>query len=240
MDNELAIGFRERLTKAFEASDFQSHRSLSHAAGWSESRINRIITGQFDNSKDGPGFFGLVKICQVLHVTTDYLAGVEKWSKSNPTTTLNAVNFLDSIAAGHSPPTIKSLMHAYVRSGHRLEAFSSFMDYCDVYGLPTSEDRRVTVHSVGKKSLSALRMGENNHVILQDAYDQASPEFQEQIFSSHLRAYQAGITVEPDSIDQVMENRPVHVKIDYIRVAMRLKDASGQEYIVIFCELIPQ
>lgn len=96
------------------------------------------------------------------------------------------------------------------------------------------------VLQVGDKSLAALRMGEASALVLQEAYETASEAFQEQVFQSHQRAYELGMTVEPDSIDQRMENRPVHVKIDYVRVAMRLHDADGTERILIYCELIPQ
>jgi len=140
----------------------------------------------------------------------------------------------------HSTPTIKSLIRSYVRSGHRLEAFQKVMPYCDLYTAPDPDSHTVKVLQVGEKSLAALRMGEASSLVLQEAYNTATPEFREQVYTSHKRAWDLGLTVEPDAIDQRMENRPVHVKIDYIRVAMRLSDASGAEYILIYCELIPQ
>lgn len=240
MEKDLAKDFRDRFTRAFEASEFTSQRALSIASGWSESRINRIMTGQFDNSKDGPGFFGLIRACEQLGVTPDYLAGISKFGKSDPGAALNAVSFLESMSQDHSTPTIKSLIRSYVRSGHRLEAFQKVMPYCDLYAAPDPESHRVKVLQVGEKSLAALRMGEASALVLQEAYNTATPEFREQVYISHKRAWDLGMTVEPDSIDQRMENRPVHVKIDYIRVAMRLSDASGSEYILIYCELIPQ
>ncbi|MEP0155227.1 hypothetical protein [Pseudophaeobacter sp.] len=240
MTNDLAITFRERLSQAYEASDFTSHRDLSLASGWSETRINRILTGQFDHSKDGPGFFGLVRVCQKLGITTDYLAGVKKWRQSNPGVTMDAVSFLQSVSQEYSPPNLKTLIRSYVRSGKRIEAFTPFLDYCDIYEVPDQETRQVTVRSVGAKSLAAMRMGEASAVIMQEAHDQASRSFQEQIFSAHLRAFNAGMTVEPDSIDQRMENKPIHVKIEYIRLTMRLADADGKECMLNYCELIPQ
>lgn len=240
MDSDLPKKFRERFTKAFEASDFNSQRALSIASGWSESRINRIVTGQFDNSKDGPGFFGLIRSCEQLGVTPDYLAGINKFNHSEQATALNAANFLQSISQDLGAPSIKSLIRTYVRSGHRLEAFRNFLPHCDVYDVPDQENQRVNILEVGEKSLAALRMGEASALVLQEAYDVAPPAFQKQVYESHLRAYELGMTVEPDAIDQRMENRPVHVKIDYIRVAMRLHDANGTERILIYCELIPQ
>lgn len=240
MNDPLPELFRSRLEQAFNASKYTSHRDLSLAAGWSETRINRILTGQFANSKDGPGFFGLVRVCQKLGITTDYLSGVQKWRQSNPSTTLNAVAFLQSVNQEMTPPSLKALIRAYVRSGKRIEAFQPFLEYCDIYEVPNPKTRKIVVRSVGDKSLAALRMGEASAVIMQEAHDQAPPEFQEQIFSAHERAFNAGMTVEPDSIDQRMENRPIHVKIEYIRLTMRLADAAGKECVLNYCELIPQ
>ena len=240
MDQNLPRNFRERFVRAFEASSFNSQRALSIASGWSESRINRIITGQFDNSKDGPGFFGLIRACEQLGVTPDFLAGINKFQKNDASMALNAASFLESVSQDMSTPSIKSLIRTYVRSGHRLEAFRKFKPYCDIYDVPNDTDRKVRVLEVGERSLAALRMGEASELVLQEAYNTASEAFQEQIYLSHRRAFDLGMTVEPDTIDQRMENRPVHVKIDYIRVAMRLHDATGAERILIYCELIPQ
>lgn len=240
MTNSFAVTFRERLNQAFEASKFSSHRDLSLASGWSETRINRILTGQFDHSKDGPGFFGMVRVCQQLGITTDYLSGIQKWRQSNPGTTMDAVTFLQSVSEEYSPPSLKSLIRAYVRSGKRVEAFAPYLDYCDIYEIPDTSTRKVVVRSVGSKSLAAMRMGEGSPVIMQEAYDRAPIEFQEQIFTAHQRAYEAGMAVEPDAIDQRMENKPIHVKIDFLRLTMRLSDADGKECMLNYCELIPQ
>lgn len=240
MSNQYAVAFRERFQKAYDNSDFTSYRSLSLASGWTASRIHSILTGHFDNSVHGPGFFGLARTCQQLGVTPDYLAGINKWQMSQPSTDLNAMTLVNSLKSAEAAPSIKELMRLYVRSGHRLEAFKDHIERCDIYELPDLETRKVKVRAVGNKSLAALRMGESNALILQEAYDAASAEFQEQIYLSHERALNCGITVEPDAIDQMMNNKPVHVKIDYIRVAMKLTDAAGQGCILVYCELIPQ
>jgi len=97
MTQTFSIAFRERFQKAFEASDFDSYRSLSLATGWSESRIQRIISGQFDNSKDGPGFFGISRVCQLLKITPDYLAGIHRWEHANPSQNPSQMLLLNSL-----------------------------------------------------------------------------------------------------------------------------------------------
>lgn len=239
MSKSLPLEFKRRFLEAYENSEYTSHRQLSLDIGWSESRINRIITGQFDDSKDGPGFFGLVRACERLGVTPDYLAGIHKWSQPSSDSTLNAVNLLKSVNKENKPPEIETMMGLYVRSGARLEAFLKHKDYFDLYEAPNTDTQRIKCTHVGAKSLSALRMGEGNPVILQEAYDKAPAPFQQRIFDSHLRAYEGGLTVEVDAIDERMENKPVHVKIDYIRVAMSLSDVNGDQHLLIFCQLIP-
>jgi len=245
MPQSFSVAFRNRFKKAFEASEFTSYRSLSLATGWSESRIQRIISGQFDDSKDGPGFFGINRVCEQLKITPDYLAGIHRWkdpaTESRPTAadTLNATMFLQAIAEEHQPPSVKQLVRMHTRAGGRIEAFSNHLDYCDAYNMPDHEKRLVQIRSVGLKSLAALRMGEANPLLLQDAFNVATPELRERIYSLHCRTIDRGITIEPDSIDERMSNHPVHVKIDYLRVSMKVTDQDGTESILIFCELIP-
>ncbi|WP_413219110.1 hypothetical protein [Tritonibacter mobilis] len=241
MGNQFAVDFRKRLETAFQSSKYRSHRALSlEVDGWSETRVNRILSGQFDESKDGPGFFGIVQVCEKLGITPNYLAGVTNWKQPDDATQMNAVSYLEAFKQGHEAPTVEAMSRAYMRSGARIEAFEPFSDYFDVYEAPDFENQKVTALRVGKKSLAAMRMGVANHVVMQEAYDLAPPAFQQQIFEAHKRAFEAGMTVELDAIDERMENRPVHVKIDYLRVAMKVTDAKNQPYILVYCQLIPQ
>lgn len=245
MSIDFPVEFRERFERAYKASSFESYRSLSLASGWSESRIQRIMKGQFDNSKDGPGFFGIARVCQQLKITPDYLAGIHRWKEcdSQPAASnnakLNASQFLQVFEDEHSPPTIKQLVHTYSRSGARIEAFGKHLDYFDTYDLPDHNSRLIQIRDVGSKSLSALRMGEANPLLLQEAFNAASDQLREKIYDHHCRTIDQGICIEVDSINEAMSNHPVHVKIDYVRVSMKVKDHQGQESILIFCELIP-
>ena len=245
MSQTFSVAFRHRFQKAFEASDFSSYRSLSLATGWSESRIQRIITGQFDDSKDGPGFFGISRVCQHLNITPDYLAGVHRWEfakeGSQPTAadTLNASMLLQLVEEKHQPPSVKQLTRTYVRSGGRIEAFSKFLDYCDIYDIPDHGNRLIKIRTVGPKSLAALGMGEANALLLQEAFDAATPELKEHFYDLHCRTIDAGILIGPDTIDEKMTNHPVHVKIDYLRISIKVTDLNGAESILVFCDLIP-
>jgi hypothetical protein len=245
MQNNFSAEFRARFERAYEASDFESYRSLSLASGWSESRIQRIMKGQFDNSKDGPGFFAIARVCQQLKITPDYLAGIHRWKESNtppkapPNASLNASQFLQVFAEEHKPPTIKHLVHTYTRSGARIEAFGKLLDYCDIYDLPDHERGLIQIREVGSKSLSALRMGEANPLLLQEAFNAASDHLRQKVYDHHCRTIDRGVCIEIDSIGEAMSNHPVHVKIDYLRASMTVKDHQGQESILIFCELIP-
>ncbi|MGR3813429.1 MAG: hypothetical protein ACU0AU_05005 [Cognatishimia activa] len=240
-DDNLPVRFRERLEEAFKDSPFTSYRQLSVASDLSVSRIHRLLSGQHDNSKDGPGFFSVIRICENLGITPDFLAGIsEKWKNATPGQTMEAITLIDSLTKSFDRPTTKELARLYMRSGQRIEAFEQYMDYFDVYEALDFESRRVKIRSVGDKSLSTIRMGKSSEVILQDAYDNASPEFQEKIFAGHERGWNSGFLCEVDSINERVPNRPVHVKIDFLRVAMRVTDAEGSETLLIFCELLPQ
>lgn len=240
MTNPFAIEFRERFTRAYERSDYTSHRGLSLETGWSESRVNQIITGFFDHSEAGPGFFGTARACKLLGITPDYLAGIEKWQDHRPAATINALSLVNSVSTEMDRPTVAGMIRRYVRSGQRIEGFTDVLGHCDIYENPHTTKGRAVVRSVGDKSLSALRMGVASVETLQTAYDEAADDFRRRIHEGHRRAFDAGILVEPDAIDERMTNKPVHVKIDYIRAAMRLTDADGKECLLVYCEIIPQ
>ncbi|MBY6055407.1 hypothetical protein [Leisingera daeponensis] len=240
MDEDFAVGFRKRFEAAYEASAYTSHRQLSIDVGWSEARASRIVGGHFDNSRDGPGFFGIVRACEKLGITPDYLAGISKWREPGEAAQLNALTFLQAMEQMHKAPDVEAMSRAYMRSGARLEGFDEFRDYFDLYEAPDMEAGVVKAVHVGAKSLSAMRMGVANHIVLQEAYDRAPAEFQKRIFEAQKRACEAGMTIELDSIDERMANRPVHVKIDYLRVAMKVTDANEKPHVLIYCQLIPQ
>ncbi len=242
MKNQFAVAFRDRFNTAFQDSDYTSLRALSNDSNLSDSRVHAIVSGGFDDSPHGPGFFSLVRLCENLGVTPDYLAGIsDKWRSPSPGQALNAMALLDSISIDFARrPTIKELSHLYLRGGQRIEAFQAHMDYCDIYAPLNLETRRVKITATGPKSLSTVRMGQSSPAILQHAYDNAPEAFQEKIFAGHERAWNAGFLCEVDSIDERVPNKPLHVKLEYIKVSMRLQDAEGNECLALFCEPLPQ
>lgn len=238
MSQELAVLFRERLSDAFERSDFKSHRALSQAAGLGDSRVHRIIKGQFDDSKDGPGFFNVVRLCQQLSVTPDYFAGVQKWGSSEADTDESASIFIERFTQQGNRPSTKEVARRYVRGGARVEAFTDLKDYYDLYEPP--HEQTIKVIHVGSKSLAGQRIGGSNPALLQACFDQAPDSLKAKIYDAQVKAFAAGYVCEPDYINEMYEPLPMQVKIDYLRSSMRVADADGREFLLLFAELIPQ
>ena len=69
----LQEGLQKRFVQAMRASRFDSLTLLSKESGCSPSRAAKIARGDFLNSKDGPGAFGLWRMAQNLSTTLDEL-----------------------------------------------------------------------------------------------------------------------------------------------------------------------
>lgn len=237
---ELPVIFKDRLTQAFKRSSFRSHRALSTASGLGETRVHRMINGQFDNSKDGPGLFNIVRLCEQLSITPDYLVGQTGWNNPSSPMDTSGAAMMEAYAGLSETPTTKEFARRYVRGGARLEAFHDLRDFFDLYGPPDRVNKNINVLRVGPKSVAGQRVGGSNPAILQTCYDNASPALRNKIFSGQVKAFDGGYVCEPDSIDEMYETVPMHIKIDYLRTSMRVSDASGSEYLILFAEVIPQ
>lgn len=237
MIEELPTTFKERLTKAFDASPFRSHRALSQAAGLGESRVHRILAGQFDDSKDGPGFFNVVRLAEQLSVTPDFFAGIRSWGVTKNEVEETALAFLERFE-GSGNPTTKEFARRYVRGGNRLEAFEDLRPYFDLYAPPDRKANKIQVLHVGHKSLAGQRIGGSNPALLQTCFEEASPELQRKLCEGQVRAFDEGYICQPESINEMYGAIPMKINIDFLRSSMHVTDASGAHFLLLFAELI--
>lgn len=237
-------GFRARLLQAIESSDYsKSVSKLSKDSGLGAKTLSNVLNDErLDTAQHGPGIFGMARVCEKLGVSLDWLANVTPPIK----TTFSAADMLlahtRSAARGqivdvNQAPTPEAIMRLHMRTGGMLEGFNDVLEFCDVYAAPTDNCEEVEVISVGERSLSAITMETNEKQVLQSAVNAVDP-IREMLISDHREAVLKGCIASNVSLDQQMPNKPVRVKIDYIRVLASLRDVDGKQVVLNYSSLI--
>lgn len=240
-------GFRERLSAVISASD--SYRDdvwkLSTDAGLGRKTVYNILHDpKLDISTKGPGIFGMARVARLLGTTLDHLAGNAPPITSGGRASSLLEHAAQTIAAQASPEraeelTSDRLLRLHAKSGGRIEAFSPFLSRCDQYHQPTPSDEFTRVKEVGEKSLSAITMGSSDVQTLQDALTHMQDkELQIRVLNDYRQAAQRGTLATLESLDIPMPNKPVKVKMDFVRTLLSVRDADGNNTILNFSFLV--
>ncbi|WP_368999701.1 hypothetical protein [Pseudophaeobacter sp. C1-32P7] len=200
-----------------------------------------------DVTKTGPGLFSIARIANLLGVSIDWLAGRENASREITQGERDFALAVERFAAssagqfthGVTPPTPQAMMRTYVRTGGMLEGFEHLLKYCDRYHCVSSGDDCLSVKAVGRKSLAGVTMGTNDASVLQLALNTAPNEgFRAKLIADHLEAQSRGCLCTVEELDIQMPNKPVRVKMDYIRTLLHVTDATGSSEVLSYCCLI--
>ena len=208
---------------------------------------NLLNNDAVDRSAVGPGMFAMKRIAECLSVSLDTLAlrDGEELARVNNAYNSRLTDAIDhSITAANAQmtergaaPTASSLLRRHVRGGGRIEAFDDILQYCDVYWAPDSKDSEVRIKSVGEFSLASMTMGTANADVLSTALNK-TPALAQKVNGDHLRAIECGPYTSAEYLDNQMPNRPVRVRIDYLRTILPVTDADGQLFVITHATLI--
>lgn len=227
--NISAVAFRNNFLRIYQRSGFKSYRSLSKAAGVSQSRVQKIATGEFDESLVGPGIFTVNRIAEALRSSPNELLGIHSDSD---------IQSFEEQGTPRGVPTIKRLMACYGDSGGAIEGFKKYLNFCQLYAEP--RDRKVKLLWSGSLSLAARKLQTNEVSKLQAVYDDGSDETKEMIYAGQRRAWDAGCGVEPCYPNQKIPKLSKHARFGFIRSAFRVRRPDESECLLIYCELIDQ
>ena len=241
--------FRARLRAAIEASGYRrSLRSLSLDAALGEKTIaNMLQNDTIDTSKTGPGIFSMARVADQLGVSLDWLAGREGpenfGAQGEQEFALTIARFAAASAGQFTsegrPPSPQAMLRLYARSGGRLEAFEKTLKYCDRYHCPEPGAKSASVKHVGAESLAAITMGTNDKTVLQIALATVADEqFRKKLVDDHQETMRRGCLCTVEELNIQMPNRPVRVKMDYIRVLLMVTDRNGDQEILAYASLI--
>lgn len=222
--NNLQICFRHNFIRSYEDSNFQSYRSLSHAAGTSSSRVQKIVNGHFDDSNVGPGIFTIDRMCRQMRVTPNMLLGYDQ--KDAPQTSTDRAGM----------PTIERLTSIYMASNRSLPAFAEFERFLQIYGEPTGD--RISLIRSGELSLASRAAGTKDVAFLQNQYFLFANDTKEAIYRGQRHAWDNGIGLEVLKLNHDMPEQGRKAKFNFLRLALRLNQPRGEDVLAVYCELV--
>lgn len=216
--NNISETFRERFEAAFGASPYNSKTQLSKDSECSPSRAGKIIAGDFDHSKDGPGIFGVWRMSEKMGSSLNELL---------PPTTVRVER-----------PGLPAFFARYRHGESHLSDFADILEFCDVYRQP--KRGRCFIEAVGPKSLLAEKTQVTDASIQQAEFDAWSPDRKDRIFQWQLRAWRAGVLAEPEHFNASYRAAGRRFQLSLLRAACRVLTHDLKPRLLIYCEPIWQ
>ncbi len=211
----LSVIFRERFDGARQRAGL-SLATLGRISSNSASKLQSIAKGQFDNSKDGPGLFGVYRAATSLDVTLDQLAPPENTKRPG-------VNAFLSCFRGVDTP---------------IEYFGSVLDFCDVYRRPRSGSTQLD--RLGSKSLLVEVSGMQDTTLLQIEYDRWPARRRRKIYDRQRMAWDRGYLIDSEIYDAEFVETLLTSNFSLLMAACRVRDTCGQSKLLIYAEPLRQ
>lgn len=223
--------FRRGLQNAYELSEIESLRQVSALAGMSAPQVASILRGDFDESRSGPGVFGVYRMAKTLGVTIDELFEGEPARVPDGYSEFNQISRTDVC--------VDTLVEAFERSGHRLEGLDRFSEHFDTY-YPSKVDAIVPkLRSLGRQTLFAMRIKTTSVSVGQRELIAATPQERRKILDFHAKVQAEGMALDCSFTDHKAVSQPIHVRAVTSRLGLLCHDQNGNKVIVIRCAPIP-
>lgn len=207
----LSVLFRRRFNDAVKRSRL-SLAQLARASSNSPSKIQSIANGDFDNSKDGPGLFGIHRATVVLRVGLDALAP--------PNKTLR--------------PDVNDFLSCFEGPDQPMSDFQSVIRFCDVYHKPM--DGMTRLKRLGPGSLLVEVSNINDPALLQIEYEGWSAKRRHQISDRHVRAWTEGHCIDSEIYTADFVQTSLQPRLSLIVAACRTRDFDGEIVLLVFAE----
>ena len=238
-------GFRDRLRTAISNSeDYQGKiQRLAGDAGLGEKTLYNMLNDErLDRSNTGPGLFAMSRVANLLGTSLDHLAGSAPPSitpPQRPDLKGHVAAAIDAQATTRDALSVDALLKTHVRSGGHLEAFLPWIETCDQYAPCSPTDSGIRVLRVGKSSLAALTMQTSEVDALQTALSSVQDdELKAKWITDYSLATDRGSLVSSETLDVQMPNKPVRVRMDFLRTLLRVSDSEGATSILNFSILV--
>ena len=232
-------GFLDRLRIAVDNSDYKSLRQISIDSELSENNLANILNNStIENSKSGPGFFAIARICKTLGITPNFLAGINDIDAAQASPVIDehasglATALAELVSDAKNRPSESRLFGMFIRGGARLEAFEHVMEYCDLLEAPSSPRPLHLLH-VAPKGMTAKAIGtldvEKANLAVQTTADEC---FRENMLAAHRKTEANGYLVTIEDINVTSQSIAKRIRESYVRYLFCVEDAKGKKYIL--------
>lgn len=223
----------------------RSFRQLSLECENGEKWLSNLLNDRnLENSMSGPGFFAMRRLADVWQVSMDELGMRGLWIseqaiRSQTEALIGLATDGDLSDTGLAAPTSNSLMRTFKKSGGRIEAFENTFAYAAPYKPLQSMDERLFVKAVGRMCLAAVTLQSHHVSDLQSSLDKLEGTEELRVAKEdHLLAIERGAYATTKRLDHPVPGMPIHVRMDYIATYLHVRDATGEDTVLLYCSLI--
>lgn len=239
--------FHQRLDRAIQISGL-SYRELSIRIGVGEAYITNLLRKQSD-----PGFGTTQKICQVLGISLNELAGMGE--KVEIASTRFEEADIDRIAQGvysrlatetwintfpqGQRPSIDDVLNWWINQNGVLHNFDQISEYVDLFTPPTETSQMITPHKLGATSLVSMAFGIDNNEKLHKILETLDESQNERILISHRETSLGRPVLSVETLDVGIAEKG-RVKVQYKRILLPVRDLSGRSFILNYAQPLPR
>jgi transcriptional regulator with XRE-family HTH domain len=229
---DISVTFRLRVEKAISESKFNSISKVAQTSGLSSPTLQKILRGEFDNSRGGPGVFAMQRLAEALEKPLSYFFDQSVAERNKELGSLNGTS------DGHINH-IPEFLEAHWRGGKLLEAFDHLVPHFDLYMPPSDVATGPKIVAPGQQTLLSRRIGDCDPLVVQRELDHLPQKTRFEIIDFHRRSMQNDTAVSNSFIDHRLKDRPVHVRAGYSRLGLFVTNQAGKTFILIHCSPIP-
>ncbi len=240
------LDFHERLRSYIHDSPYD-YRSLSLEIGQGERYISNLLSAKSD-----PGYSSVVKICSVLGLTPNMMAGLsDQISLSaeeidNNIVTAQAERILTAISReAHRKlsqrgvhPLIDDVLTWWHQQHGVLSNFDGLAEHVDLYVAPEPSSALPEPYQVGQKSLAAKSFGIESAEHLRYLFTTFDENLFEQVRLAHVETTRGDPQLSIQEIDVVLPRHTFPLRFTYKRLLLPVKDTDGNSYVLNYSQAL--
>ncbi|WP_166417573.1 helix-turn-helix domain-containing protein [Cochlodiniinecator piscidefendens] len=237
--------FHIRLARFIKASGL-SNAEICKRVGVSHGFLHPILKGTAS-----PRFATVVKICDVLNITPNQLAGVDKEMTVSLSPKLN--NFAERKAAEVADqivllanrrlrtgqPTIEDILTWLASTGGVIGETDQFWSYIDLHQVPEKDAMRIDPVSIGSKGLTPKILKTDSIERLNDFIDELPEETRQKLVVEYRQVFQERLSISECTMTVHLPEFDINYDVNYLRLLKPVKDQLGNDLILNFSQPLP-
>ncbi len=216
----------ENLEREIRKSKYANNLTrLSEDAGLRSGYLTKLFSthkkSEPNPSAIGPGFFNIIKICELINITPNDLSGHNS----------------------DDPHTIDAMLDKYDYGGQRLEAFEDVMEIIDVYKQPLQDEKTLTLHHLGINSLVSEEFKKSGINLDKEKWQRFINlfkylDFRSKIMNAYKDIEDTKIAISHEMLNLPIPQKRTRIKVEYFRLLLSVKNFKGQKFVICYSKEI--